>query len=185
MPRSRLTSAPTLLLSALILALLAWYFWPASPSTPSRSPSASVTSVPAVSSTPAPSPATPAPPVTRLPPVTARSTLADDLHSPTTPSRRDLQIISDILATFRTNFPSDGNPVGLNAEITAVLTGKNKLNLSLIPADHPAINRATGELLDRYGTPYFFHAESGTRMSITSAGPDKKIHTADDETFTP
>ena len=55
----------------------------------------------------------------------------------------------------------------------------------LIQPDHPAINRTTGELLDRYGTPYFFHAESGTRMTITSAGPDKKLHTSDDETFTP
>ena len=53
------------------------------------------------------------------------------------------------------------------------------------PFIQPAADRTTGELLDRYGTPYFFHAESGTRMTITSAGPDKKIHTPDDETFVP
>jgi len=93
--------------------------------------------------------------------------------------------VSEILETFRTNFPRTGNPVGTNAEITAVLAGNNKLQLALIPADHFAINRATGELLDRWGTPFFFHAESGSRMEIRSAGPDKKHHTADDEAFTP
>ena len=85
----------------------------------------------------------------------------------------------------RTNLPRTGNPVGTNAEITAVLAGNNKLQLALIPADHPAINRSTGELLDRWGTPFFFHAESGSRMEIRSAGPDKKHHTADDEAFIP
>ena len=93
--------------------------------------------------------------------------------------------MSAILETFRTNFPRTGNPVGTNAEITAVLAGNNKLQLALIPADHFAINRSTGELLDRWGTPFFFHAESGSRMEVRSAGPDKKHHTADDEAFIP
>ena len=111
--------------------------------------------------------------------------LADALNSPATDIRADLRLVSDILETFRTNFPREGNPVGTNAEITAILTGKNKLRLALIPPDHPAINRTTGELCDRWGTPFFFHAESGTRMTIQSAGPDKKHHTPDDVAFTP
>jgi hypothetical protein len=174
---------PTVVLSALLLALIAWYFWPGPPPSSLQSiASATATSTPLPQSkTENPQSKILSPP----PPPAERSTLADDLHSPATPPRRDLQLISEILGTFRSNFPREGNPFGLNSEITAALTGQNKLRLALIPPDHPAINRTTRELLDRYGTPYFFHAESGTRMSITSAGPDKKLHTSDDETFTP
>ncbi len=113
-----------------------------------------------------------------------RSPLADALNSPATDIRADLRVVSDIVETFRTNFPKDGNPVGTNAEITAVLVGKNKLRLSLIPSDHSAINKA-GELCDRWGTPFFFHAESATRMEIRSAGPDKKMWSDDDAVFVP
>lgn len=172
--------APTLVLGALLLALLVWFFWPA--------PTPSTSSVPPAHSAPTlapPSKIENPPSKNPAPPPAERSTLADALNSPTSTVRADLRLISDLLATFRTNFPRDGNPVGTNAEITAVLTGQNKLRLALIPADHPAINRTTGELLDRWGTPFFFHAESGTRMTITSAGPDKKFHTPDDESFAP
>jgi hypothetical protein len=173
---------PTLVLSALILALLTWFFWPASPSKSLTRQSASSlvdsSAAPAASSNPPVKPAAGTPPA-------ERSTLADTLNAPSTTIRDDLRVVSEILGTFRTNFPRDGNPVGTNAEITAVLTGKNKLRLALIPPDHPAISRTTGELLDRWGTPFFFHAESGTRMTIESAGPDKKRHTPDDESFTP
>ncbi len=113
-----------------------------------------------------------------------RSPLADALNSPATDIRADLRVVSDIIETFRTNFQKDGNPVGTNAEITAVLVGQNKLRLSLIPADHPAINKS-GELCDRWGTPFFFHAESANRMEIRSAGPDKKMWSPDDEVFVP
>ena len=174
----------TFTLCALILAILTWFFWPTSTS---PAPSPSQISNP---QSQIPPPATPpAPPASRTPPPAPlpaeRSTLADLLNTPSKNIRDDLRVVSEILDTFRSNFPRTGNPVGTNAEITAVLTGKNKLQLALIPADHAAINRSTGELLDRWGTPFFFHAESGSRMEIRSAGPDKKHHTADDEAFTP
>ena len=171
---------PTLVLGALILALLAWYFWPTSTATDSTSGSAPSSPASHAQSSNPPS-QIPSPP----PAPAERSSLADLLNSPATTVRADLRVVADLLDTFRTNFPRDGNPVGSNAEITAVLTGKNKLRLALIPPDHPAVSRTTGELLDRWGTPFFFHAESGTRMTLTSAGPDKKLHTPDDESFTP
>ena len=175
----------TFTLCALICALLTWFFWPTSPS---RAPSPSQISNPQSQipppATPSPTSAPRTPPATPAPPA-ERSTLADLLNAPSKNIRDDLRVVSEILETFRTNFPRTGNPVGTNAEITAVLAGNNKLQLALIPADHPAINRSTGELLDRWGTPFFFHAESGSRMEIRSAGPDKKHHTADDEAFLP
>lgn len=175
----------TFTLCALICALLTWFFWPTSPS---RAPSPSQISnpqsqIPPLTATPPPS-APRTPPTTPAPPAEL-STLADLLNAPSKNIRDDLRVVSEILETFRTNFPRTGNPVGTNSEITAVLAGNNKLQLALIPADHPAINRSTGELLDRWGTPFFFHAESGSRMEVRSAGPDKKHHTADDEAFLP
>jgi hypothetical protein len=112
------------------------------------------------------------------------SPLADELNSPRTTIQRDLQILSGVLLAWQTNFHEQGNPVGDNAAITAALTGKNPLNFQFIRRDHPAIN-ASGELCDRWGTPFFFHALSGTRMELRSAGPDRQMYTDDDLVFTP
>jgi hypothetical protein len=112
------------------------------------------------------------------------SHLADTLNSPATDIRSDLRVVAEVVDAFRSNFPRDGNPVGSNAEITATLTGNNKLRLALIPPRHPAINK-DGELCDRWGTPFFFHAESAHRMEIRSAGPDRKMWNEDDAVFTP
>ena len=166
--------ALTLALVAAILLLIALNFRPQVGRGLPTSPPAP----PALATLPNPKPETPNP----KPKTSPRevSTLADALNSPSTDIRADLRLVSEIIDTFRTNFPSTGNPVGSNPEITAILTGKNKLRLALIPPNHPAINRATGELCDRWGTPFYFHAESGTKMEIRSAGPDKKLHTPDD-----
>ena len=112
------------------------------------------------------------------------SPLADSLNSQSSTAEQDLRIVSEMLFVYRSNFPAKGNPVGNNAEITSVLAGNNKLSLILISPNHPAIN-ASGELCDRWGTPYFFHAESGFKMKIRSAGPDKKMWTNDDLEYEP
>lgn len=92
---------------------------------------------------------------------------------------RDLSIVDEILMAWQTNFPGGGNPVGMNSEITAALTGRNRLRLDLIPSDHPAINEA-GELCDRWGSPLIFHQISGHHMEMRSAGPDLQPYTGDD-----
>ncbi len=96
----------------------------------------------------------------------------------------DLAVIAGVLDAWVTNFPHTGNPVGDNAEITAALSGRNRLQLALIPADHPAIN-ADGELCDRHGTPLFFHQISGHRMEIRSAGADRRLFSPDDVMWAP
>lgn len=112
-----------------------------------------------------------------------RSHLADNLNSAATDVHSDLRLVNEIFTAYRGAVRS-GNPVGENAEITAVLTGRNKLGFAFIPKDSPAINRK-GELCDRWGTPYFFHQISGEQMEIRSAGPDLRLWTADDEILTP
>lgn len=112
------------------------------------------------------------------------SSIANDLDAPGGSAQRDVQIVNELLVAWEANFPHDGNPVGENEEITAALAGDNRLHFAFISPTHPAID-ARGELCDRWGVPYRFHALSGTQMEIRSAGPDHKFGTADDVEFAP
>lgn len=112
------------------------------------------------------------------------SHIADDLNAQGGNIRRDLEILNEVFATWQTNFPRDGNPVGENAEITAALVGGNPGHFGFIPPGHPAIN-VRGELCDRWGTPFRFHQLSGTQMEIRSAGPDRQFGTSDDAEIAP
>ncbi|MFM8337990.1 MAG: hypothetical protein ACKODK_20745 [Opitutaceae bacterium] len=98
--------------------------------------------------------------------------------------QRDLEILSQVFEAWRTNFPREGNPVGENFEITRALTGANRLEFALIPPKHPSIN-SSGELCDRWGTPFRFHQISGEEMEIRSAGPDRRFASGDDALWIP
>jgi hypothetical protein len=73
-----------------------------------------------------------------------------------------------------------GNPVGTNLEITRALNGENPRQVRFLRVEDGMRVNSKGELIDAWGTPYFFHQLSGTEMEIHSAGPDKKMWTADD-----
>jgi hypothetical protein len=112
-----------------------------------------------------------------------RSHLADGLNSPSGDVHADLRLVNEIFIAYRGATRAE-DPVGENVEITAALTGRNRLHFAFIPSDCAAIN-SKGELCDRWGTPYFFHQLSGQKMEIRSAGPDRRLWTADDEVLTP
>ena len=73
-----------------------------------------------------------------------------------------------------------GNPTGSNAEIATALNGGNEKRAIYLPQN--AQLNGNGELLDPWGTPYFFHSNSATETEVRSAGPDKILHTRDDLT---
>jgi len=73
------------------------------------------------------------------------------------------------------------NPVGTNAEIMKALTGDNPKGAKFGPPDGQQLN-ANGELIDRWGTPYFFHQLTNELMEIRSAGPDRILWNEDDLT---
>jgi hypothetical protein len=127
-----------------------------------------------------PKTATPDDPVSGL----ERITTADLLNAPSSDIHHDLTILVTLFEDWRSFFPGDGNPWGDNAEITAKLMGKNRRKMVFIDRSHRALN-ADGELCDRWGTPFRFHALSGDRMEFRSAGPDKIFGTADDVVSTP
>jgi hypothetical protein len=112
-----------------------------------------------------------------------RSELTDRIGAPDGDIRADLRILNALFAAYR-GATHGGNPVGENREITAALRGKNRLGYAFVPEDCPALN-ARGELCDRWGTPFFFHQLSGERMEVRSAGPDRRLWTADDVVMTP
>jgi hypothetical protein len=173
-----------LIATAVIAAAVvtAWLHWRQGPGvSATRKPAAAVplgASGAAVRGNPNP----PGPPVSAAV-VDAPSELAEGLNSPASDIHADLRQVNDIFMHYRSATRGD-NPVGDNADITAVLTGRNKLGFAFIPKDCPAIN-PQGELCDRWGTPFFFHQISGQEMEIRSAGPDRKLWTADDEVLTP
>ena len=73
-----------------------------------------------------------------------------------------------------------GNPVGTNPEITRALNGGNPGQVVFVNPDDGLRINEQGELIDNWGTPFFFHQLSGTVMEIHSAGPDRTMWTDDD-----
>lgn len=102
---------------------------------------------------------------------------SSNLNSPSQNIEDDLASIESALTSYRKVYGS--NPTGFNNEITAKLTGKNAKRVAAFDPNHTAISD-NGALLDRWGTPFRFHALSGSHMTVTSAGPDRQFNTEDD-----
>jgi hypothetical protein len=73
-----------------------------------------------------------------------------------------------------------GNPVGTNPEFTKQLSGDNPKHINFINTEAGMRINENGELVDPWGTPYFFHQISGSDTEVRSAGPDKIMYTSDD-----
>ncbi len=101
------------------------------------------------------------------------------LNDPKLDVFEDLSILKVLLAEYRRHLGQ--NPVGDNSEIVAALLGGNERRLALLPPGEAArLLDANGALLDRWGTPYFFHALSAEEMETRSAGADRELYTEDD-----
>ena len=178
--------------SVLVVAGLFWWRREAQPPPPAAKPaSASLTEVTARAATRAPTAALAWPGEKQAPaaaataaPLEGESQIADPLNAPGGTVQQDLRILNEVFEMWLSNFPRDGNPVGENHEITAALTGDNGHRFAFVRRGHPAIN-ASGELCDRWGTPFRFHQLSGRQMEIRSAGPDRKFGTDDDAAWSP
>jgi hypothetical protein len=116
------------------------------------------------------------------PPQVALAALAEPPVGPEpVPGLTPVTLLENVRSAFR-HFSSrfGGNPVGTNQEITRMLTGDNPGHATFLqPEDGLRVNDR-GELVDCWGTPFFFHQLSRTEMEIHSAGPDRKLWTADD-----
>jgi hypothetical protein len=90
-------------------------------------------------------------------------------------------LLENVRAVFRQySMRFGGNPIGTNPEITAALNGANPRQVVFLnPEDGMRVNER-GQLVDNWGTPFFFHQISRTDMEIHSAGPDRRMWTGDD-----
>lgn len=138
------------------------------------------------------SPVPPAPKVASVPAVPAVPVIpqSDDAPPPPPPkpivpagreeARQVLDNIHFALRDYRAAM--GGNPVGTNAEITSSLLGNNLKQVKVPLPDGSTVN-GSGEMCDPWGTPYFFHQMSATKMEIRSAGADRQLYTPDDVTM--
>lgn len=147
----------------------------AAASTPEPTPVAS-------SSVPPPPPASTASSAIAAP---AAETLGPLLASTPALERRRLGDIAGALEEYRSTVKDRerGPPAVTNAELTARLRGANVHEQAFLPATLPL--NSDGELLDTWGRPYFFHAESAERVTLRSGGPDGRLWTEDDLMYPP
>jgi hypothetical protein len=92
------------------------------------------------------------------------------------------QIVLENMRRAVINYGStfSGNPVGTNPEIAAALNGENPKQIKFIDSENGLRINGKGELVDSWGTPFFFHQLSATDTEVRSAGPDKIMWTTDD-----
>ncbi len=104
----------------------------------------------------------------------------DDLHAPGAEPRDDVRIVGAALRNYLQAVHGGGvPPLGFNEEIVRALAGANPLGVAFLPPGHPAID-PQGRLCDRWGTPYHFHPLAADWIEVRSAGPDRRLFTADD-----
>jgi hypothetical protein len=119
---------------------------------------------------------------------TSPNDLASRAASPNPPATNETQSLAPltVLDNARVAMHNYGstfgeNPVGTNPEITAALMGKNPKQVNFITPESGLRVNENGEMLDAWGTPFFFHQLSGKEMEIRSAGQDRKMWTFDDQ----
>lgn len=93
------------------------------------------------------------------------------------PAQAAVEALARNIRDYRDRF--GGNPVGNNAEIVREMDGGNAKGAAYLPSDLKRLN-GQGELIDEWGTPYFFHQESAKEIEIRSAGADRVLWTSDD-----
>jgi hypothetical protein len=161
---------------------------PPAATVPAASPAgAATTSEPATPSpqAPAPPPPSPAGRAAALQ-LSENPLIAADVPAAPPPRRvsdfdPDLALVFDqITLMFRDYRTLTGeNPVGNNDEMMKSIMGGNPKGATLGPPEGQSVNE-NGELIDRWGSPYFFHQLAKDRIEIRSAGPDRRMWNDDD-----
>ena len=92
----------------------------------------------------------------------------------------DLKLMAQLMDNFTLLVKSSAKlPMSVNEDWAAAFRGLNPAHERFLPDTHLALN-PQGQLVDRWQTPLFFHPLGEHRFEIRSAGPDKKMWTADD-----
>lgn len=107
-------------------------------------------------------------------------TILRDYAKLSLPPENDLALASRMMDNFLLLVKSAADrPLSANEDWAAALRGHNPVRERFLPDHHTALN-TNGQLVDRWGTPLFFHSLGGRRHELRSAGPDRRMWTADD-----
>lgn len=102
------------------------------------------------------------------------------LNSPEHEPQQDLEILNELLGLHQRALGA--HPSGDNTDITAALIGTGPEGVFL-PRTATALRE--GQLVDRWGTPFWFHPVAANVTEIRSAGPDRQLFTGDDLVVNP
>ena len=106
--------------------------------------------------------------------------MLQDFGDPGTPPANDLKLMAGLIRNMGFLVKSlKDRPLSGNEDWAAALRGANPAQQRFLPDQHRVFNEE-GLLVDRWGTPLFFHPIARKEYEIRSAGPDKKMWTADD-----
>lgn len=91
----------------------------------------------------------------------------------------DLAALGDLVTGYLQSGLGDARrAISFNEDLVPALTDRAALGDAALPPDHPAIR--DGRLLDRWGTPWQVHPLAADLIQLRSAGPDRRLYTADD-----
>jgi hypothetical protein len=96
------------------------------------------------------------------------------------PPEHDLELMSHLIEnSLLLSKGAAGRPLSANEDWAEFLLGRSATHEPFLATNHPALNQR-GQLIDRWGTPLFFHSLGSGKFDLRSAGPDQKMWTADD-----
>lgn len=98
-----------------------------------------------------------------------------EMISPDTSPERELEILQDLISQHHRAL-GDGS-MGDNGDVVSALVGQQGPG-TWLPRSSPRLRG--GQLMDRWGSPYWFHPNAANQMEIRSAGPDRSLFTGDD-----
>ena len=91
----------------------------------------------------------------------------------------DVAALNDLVSGYLQAGTGDARrAIGFNEDLGPALTDAEALGDAALPADHPAVR--DGKLIDRWGTPWQVHPLAADKIELRSAGPDRRLYTADD-----
>ena len=121
---------------------------------------------------------TPSPPPSRAVPIGDQLLL--NYAQPEQTPERDLTEMTQLMDNFLLLAKEAARrPLSANEDWARALRGGDGARERFLSAHNAAFNER-GQLVDRWGTPLFFHAVGQGRYEVRSAGPDRAMWTDDD-----
>jgi len=103
-----------------------------------------------------------------------------DYADPNKTPEHDLALVAQLMNNFTLLVKTAADrPLSANEDWSRALRGMNPSHERFLAENHIILN-SRQQLVDRWGTPLFFHAVGKGRYVLRSAGPDRRLWTSDD-----